>query len=116
LGHFAKSPRKMDSNKSNTTTMTIHITVNDPLPIDWEIDMNHPELITLSPFAFFPICGGRNSVLALVHGEYFLGINGSNSNQFVVRTDRINQPDYGAIWLISDDRLTLTYSHTEDDL
>jgi hypothetical protein len=106
----------MDSNKSNTTTMTIQITVNDPLPIDWEIDMNHPELITLSPFAFFPICGGRNNVLALVHGEYFLGINGSNSNQFVVRTDRINQPDYGAIWLISDDRRTLTYSHTEDDL
>jgi hypothetical protein len=40
----------MDSNKSNTTTMTIQITVKDPLPINWEIDMNHPELITLSPF------------------------------------------------------------------
>jgi hypothetical protein len=95
--------------------MTIQITVKDPLPINWEIDMNHPELITLSLFAFFPICGGRNNILELAHG-YFLGINGSNSNQFVARTDQINQPDYGAIWLISDDRRTLTYSHTEDDL
>jgi hypothetical protein len=56
LGSFAKPARKMDSNKPNATTMTIQITVKDPLPRDWEISMNHPELITARSLIFkFPI-------------------------------------------------------------
>jgi hypothetical protein len=96
--------------------MSIQIKMSEPLPINWVFSMNHPELTTLSPFAFFPICGGSNLHEELARGEYFLGIDDNNRNQFIARTDLINYPDYGAIWIISDDRRTLTYSHTEDDL
>ncbi len=81
--------------------MTIQITVKDPLPRDWEISMNHPELITLSPFAFFPVCGGSSLREHLAHGECFLGINGNNHNQFIARTDLINGYDNDSCNLVS---------------
>jgi hypothetical protein len=101
--------------QSNTTNATIKITLNSPLSKDWKADVGK-ELESLSPFAFFPVCGGSSSSDYLAHGEYCLRIDRDDTTRFIACTDYINYPDYGAIWLISEDRQTLTYSHTEDDL
>jgi hypothetical protein len=76
----------------------------------------HVSMKSQSPFAFFLVHGGSSSSDYLVHGEYCLRIDRDDDTRFIACTDYINYPDYGAIWLISEDRQTLTYSHTEDDL
>jgi hypothetical protein len=101
--------------QANTTNATIRITLNSPLPTEWEAAVGKV-LKSLSPFAFFPVCDGSNCSNYLAHGEYGLRIDRYDNTRFIACTDYINYPDYGAIWLISEDRQTLTYSHTEDDL
>jgi hypothetical protein len=96
--------------QSNTTNATIKITLNSPLPTDSEAELGK-ELKSLNPLTFFPLGGCYEDYFA--NGEYCLIID---NTRFIARTDHANYPNYGAIWLISEDRQTLTYSHTEDDL
>ncbi len=95
--------------QSNFTNETITITLSNLLTEA----LNHKELRSIDPFRFFPVCGGDNYDKLLTDGDYWLGIEGNN--RFIARTDYANYPNYGAVWLVSPDRLTLTYSHTEDD-
>jgi hypothetical protein len=101
--------------QSNTTNAIISITLSSPLPKE-TIGGVGKELESLSPFGFFPVCGGSNFRDELARGDYALRIDWCDATRFIASTDYINYPDYGAIWLISEDRLTLIYSHTEDDI
>jgi hypothetical protein len=93
--------------QSNTT---FTITLNSPVPNSTRQARDHKELQSLNP-AFFPLGCCYEEYFA--NGAYCLLIE---DNHLTVCTDHNSYPDFGAIWLISEDRLTLIYSHTEDDL
>lgn len=97
--------------ESNTTTVTIKITLSSPVPSNTREARDHKELQSLCGLAFFPFGCCYEEYFS--NGRYIIIVD---SAQLTVRTDHNSYPDFGAIWLISEDRQTLTYSHTEDDL
>jgi hypothetical protein len=106
--------------QSNTTPLTIQILLVDPLSTEPTLLVDgtsrllaSKELYKLNPVVFFPICAGGCYTDYIVSREYTIDVNDSS---ILVRTnfDSASYPNYGAIWMLSEDRKTLTYSHTED--
>jgi hypothetical protein len=104
--------------QSNTTPLTIQILLNEPLSTEPTLLVDgtsrllaSKELYKLNPVVFFPVCAGGCYTDYIVNREYTIDIK---DNSILVRTNFASYPDYGAIWLLSEDRKTLIYSHTED--
>jgi hypothetical protein len=110
----------------STTSLTIQILLNEPLTTEPALLVDgtrrllaSKELYKLNPVVFFPVCAGGHYTQYIVSREYTIDIN---DNSILIRTDfvsirsRQRRPNYGAIWILSEDRKTLTYSHTEEDL
>jgi hypothetical protein len=102
----------------STTSLTIQILLNEPLTTEPTLLVDgtrrllaSKELYKLNPVVFFPVCAGGCYTDYIVSREYTIDIK---DNSILVRTNFASYPDYGAIWLLSEDRKTLTYSHTED--
>ncbi len=133
LGSFEKAEEARSSIstkgllQANTTKITININLNNPLPTDWEVDVGE-ELRSLSIFAFFPY--GVDCAEDLIHCDHELGIDRSDNNRFLVKTDfrsfadpldgtELDLTNYlqtVAVWMVSENRRALTYSHVDNDL
>lgn len=106
--------------QSNATPLTIQILLVDPLSKEPTLLIDgtrrllaSKDLYKLNPVVFFPVCAGGCYTDYIISREYTIDIN---DNSILVRTNFASYPNYGAIWILSEDRKILTYSHTEDNL